>query len=57
MYERNINWLPLTSPQLGAWPATQARVLTGNQSGDLLVCRTTPNPLSHTGQGSTLVFL
>ena len=48
--ERNINvWLPLTRPILGSWPATQARALTGNQTGNLSVCRTTPNPLSHTG--------
>ena len=26
--ERNINHLPLTHPQLGTWPATQACVLT-----------------------------
>ena len=29
MFKRNINWLPLTHPQLGIWPATQAHVLTG----------------------------
>ena len=29
--ERNINvWLPLTCPQLGTWPTTQACALTGN---------------------------
>ena len=28
---RNINvWVPLARPLLGAWPATQACVLTGN---------------------------
>ena len=28
---RNINvWLPLTHPQLGSWPATQACAMTGN---------------------------
>ena len=37
--ERNINvWLPLTHPLLGTWPATQACALTGNQTGDPLVC-------------------
>ena len=37
--ERNINvWLPLTLPLLGSWPATQAFALTGNRTGDPLVC-------------------
>ena len=39
------------TPQPGIEPATQACALTGNQAGDSLLCRTTPNPLSHTGQG------
>ena len=50
--ERNINvWLPLTRPLLGAWLATQACALTGNQTGDSLVCRTSLYPLSYTCQG------
>ena len=49
--ERNINWLPLIPPQLGTWPITQACALTGNQTGDLSVCRTMPTLLSHTSQG------
>ena len=50
--ERNIHvWLPLTHPQLGTWPATQACVLTGNRTGDPLVLRLALNPLSHTSQG------
>ena len=29
--ERDISaWLPLTHPQIGTWPATQACALTGN---------------------------
>ena len=44
-------WLPLTSPLLGIWSATQACALTGNRTDDLVVCRTTPSPLSHTNQG------
>ena len=37
--ERHIYvWLPLTWPPLGTWPATQAYALTGNRTGDLLVC-------------------
>ena len=34
----------------GTEPAPQANALTGNQTGDLLLCGTTPNPLSHSGQ-------
>ena len=49
--ERNINWLPLIPPQLGTWPITQACALTGNQTGDLSVCRMMPTLLSHTSQG------
>ena len=36
--EKNINvWLPLTHPLTGTWPATQAYVLTGNQTSHPLV--------------------
>ena len=50
--ERNINmWLPLTCPTLGTWPATQACVLTGNQTGNPLGHMLGLNPLSHTSQG------
>ena len=52
--ERNTNvWLPLAHPALGAWPATQACALTGNQIGDSLVHRPALNPLSHTSRGLT----
>ena len=51
MYERYVNWLPLTHPQLGTWPATQACALAGNQTHDLLVHRLAFNPLSHTSWG------
>ena len=47
-------WLPLTLPQLGTWPATQACALTGNQTGDPLVHRLVLNPLSHTSWGQFL---
>ena len=51
--ERNINvCFPLTRPLLGTWPTTQACVLTGNPTHDLLVCRPTLSPLRHTSQGS-----
>ena len=39
------------TPLLGAWPATQACALTGNQTSDLSVHRPALNPLSHTSQG------
>ena len=50
--ERNIHvLLPLECPLLGTWPATQACALTGNGTGDPLVCRLVLHPLSHTSQG------
>ena len=49
------------APPLGTWPATQTCALTGNPTGDTLVCRLVLNPLSHTSQGSLssyiLIFL
>ena len=54
--ERNINvWLPLERPLLGTWPATQARALTGNRTGDPLDLGPALNPLSHTSQGYLLI--
>ena len=50
MRKRYFNWLPLPCPQLGAWPATQACALTGNQTSNLSVCGPVLNPLSHTSQ-------
>ena len=43
-------WLPLMHLLLGTWSATQARALTGNQTGDPLVHRLALNPLSHTSE-------
>ena len=57
MCERNINWLFLTCPQPGTWPATQACALTRNWISKLPLCGTMPNPLSHTSQGCHLIFL
>ena len=63
MCKRYIDRLPLPRPQLGTWPAAQACALTGNQTSDLLVCRVTSNPLSHTGEfghfsvSATQIFL
>ena len=45
-----------TSPNRGTKPATQARALMGNQTGDLSLCWTMPNQLNHTSQGSVFVF-
>ena len=46
--ERNIIvWLPLPCPPPGIWPATQARALTGNPTGDPLVYRLALNPEPH----------
>ena len=56
MCERCIGQLPLSCPQLGTWPATQACAPIGNQTGDLLVHRLALNPLSHTSQGQTTSF-
>ena len=44
-------WLALKRPLLGTWPITQACALTGNGTGDPLVCSPQLNPLSHTSQG------
>ena len=38
-------------------PTTQACALTGNQTGNPLVCRLVLNPLSHTSQGHKQLFL
>ena len=44
-------------PQLGTWPTTQARALTGNRTSNILVRRPALSPLSHTSQGSSGIFL
>ena len=43
--------------QLSTGPATQVCALTGNRTGDLLLCETILNQLSHTGQGLKVNFL
>ena len=53
MYERNVNGLPVTGPQLGTWPAT----MTGNQTVYLSVCRMTPNPLRHTSPDTATIII
>ena len=54
--DRNINWLPLTRPQLGTWPATQACALTGIYPVTFWFSGQGLNPLSHTGQGHFIIF-
>ena len=50
--DRNINvWLPLACPRLETWLATQACALTGNRTGNPLVCKPALNPLSHSSRG------
>ena len=56
MWERNIDLLPLTRPQLGTWPTTQACALSGVVPVTFNVLRLALNPLSHTSQGSHAVF-
>ena len=46
----------LHASQLGTWPTTQARALTGNQTSNLSVCRPALSPLSHTSQGKYTIF-
>ena len=55
--ERNINvWLPLTCPELGTQPTTQACAVTGNRTCNPLVLRSSLNPRSHSSQGSIVCF-
>ena len=44
-------------PLLGTWAITQACALTGNRTSNPLVRRLTLNPLSHTSQGWSCVFI
>ena len=56
--ERTINvWLLLMHPILGTWPATQACALSGNQTGNPLVCRLALSLPSHASQGGAEKFL
>ena len=43
----------LCTPYRGPGPQPQARALTGNRTGDPLVCRPVLKPLSHSSQGKT----
>ena len=46
----------LYAPSQGPGLLPQACALTGNQTGNFLVCRKMPNPLSHTSQGPSYVL-
>ena len=50
--EGNIEQLPLTCPQRGTRPTTQAHVLAGGQTGESSIHRAALSPLSHTSHGS-----
>ena len=54
MPERNMGQLPLLRALMGMEHATQACVLTGNQTGNLSICGTMPNQTGPTSQGDTL---
>ena len=43
-------------PPPGTWAANRACALTGNRTGDPLVCRLALNLLNHTSQGCTIVY-
>ena len=56
--KRNFNvWLPLKCPLLGTCPTTQACALTGNWTGNPLLCNQVLNPPSHTSQDKKREFL
>ena len=55
--EKEIERETLMCERYTDWPATQAGALTGNRTGDLLVCRLALNPLSHTSQGTLYIIL
>ena len=47
IWERDMDWLPLTRPLLGTWPISQTCALTGNRTCNHLVHRLAFNLLSH----------
>ena len=54
--EISIDCLP-SVPWPGTEPATQAHALTGNQTGELSLCGTMPNQLSHTSQSNKWLLM
>ena len=56
MCETSINQLPLAHATTGNQAIIQTCALTRNWTGDLLLCGTTANKLSHAIQGRTKIF-
>ena len=56
MYQRNIDHLPPTHPQLESWPTVQACALMRNQTSYPSVHGTMSTPLSHTSQGNFYIL-
>ena len=57
MCKKYINQLPLARPPTRTWPTTQARALTGSQTGELSARRLALSPLNRTSQGVTTSFI
>ena len=55
--ERNIDQLLLTCAPAGDQAHNSGMCPTGNQTGNVSLCRTTPNQLSYVGQGLVCSFL
>ena len=50
-------WLPLVDPQVGTWPTAQTYTVTRSQTSNLMICKLTLSPLSHTSQSNSILFL
>ena len=61
MCEGYIDWLPLTHPQLGTRPTSQACALTGNRTSDISVLRLALklafSPLCNTSQSPLFILI
>ena len=56
MCEREIDWLPLARPQLGAWPTYNPGMCpTENQTRDPSVRKAALSPLRHTSHGNFIL--
>ena len=53
---RNAKWLPLVCTPTRNQISNPGTYPDWNGTGDLLLCRTTPHHLSHTGQGNPWIF-
>ena len=56
MWGRNIDWLPLVHILTGDWTPNIGMFPSRNRIGQLLLCRTMPNQLSHIGQGIMFII-